>query len=639
MPAGQSDDMWVGAKHDPSLTLPPDMQHELDDSAHASELPAVYEGKATMQSEYVGDDFPTLDELNSLRRVAAKIPWKVYTIAFVELCERFSFYGTQILFQNFIQRHLMTPTGAAPNPGGSENNNPGALGQGQQTATGLGTFFSFWCYVCPLLGAWIADTYLGRYKTIMISIGFAIVGHVILTAGAAPSVLAHTNGALAAFIVAIIVFGLGTGGFKPNISPLIAEQIPLEKLRVTTTKKGERVIVDPAVTSARIYNWFYLFIDIGALVGQITMAYAALYVGYWLAYLLPTAMFLGCPLVLILCKKNYRLSPPQGSLLGPAVKLLLRATKGKWSINPVTTYRNMNDGRFWEDVKPSNIPAASRPKWMTFDDAWVDEVRRGFLACTVFLWYPLYWISYNQINNNLTSQADTMQHQGVPPEIVAQLDPLALIILIPICDMLIYPALRKVGINFTPVKKITLGFITAAFAMVWAAVVQNYIYRHNECGFYPSEGLPDGSNCRPATINIWVQSGSYVLIAISEILASITSLEYAFTKAPKNMRSMVQAFALFMTAIANAIGEAMTPLSTDPLLTWNYGAFAVVSFVAGIGFWFSFRGLDAQEDELNNLPTGHVGTASQAAEVYRRSSVASEFARRAAAKEENIEKV
>ena len=542
-----------------------------------------------------------------------------------------------LIVQNFVQRKLLTPTGAAPNPGGSSNNNPGALGQGQQAATGLGTFFSFWCYVCPLLGAWVADTYLGRYKTIMISIGFAIIGHVILTAGAAPSVLAHSNGALAAFIIAIIVFGLGTGGFKPNISPLIAEQIPYEKLRVTTTKKGERVIIDPAVTSARIYNWFYLFINIGALVGQITMAYAALYVGYWLAYLLPTLMFLACPIVLILCKKNYRLTPPQGSLLGPAVKLLFRATKGKWSINPIHTYKNMNDGRFWEDVKPSNIPAASRPKWMTFDDAWVDEVRRGFMACTVFLWYPLYWISYNQINNNLTSQADTMRHRGVPPEIVAQLDPLALIILIPICDVFIYPALRKVGINFTPIKKITLGFITASFAMVWAAVVQNYIYHHNECGSYPSEGLPDGSDCSPAAISIWMQSGSYVLIAISEILASITSLEYAFTKAPKNMRSMVQAFALLMTAIANAICEAMVPLSTDPLLTWNYGAFAVVSFIAGIGFWFSFKTLDAEEDKLNNLPTGHVGTEAQAEEVYRRSSVASEFAARAANEKTGVE--
>lgn len=47
---------------------------------------------------------------------------------------------------------------------------------------------------------------------------------------------------------------------------------------------------------------------------------------------------------------------------------------------------------FWEDVKPSHL-GADKPAWMTFDDAWVDEVRRGFKACTVFLWYPLYWLA------------------------------------------------------------------------------------------------------------------------------------------------------------------------------------------------------------------------------------------------------
>jgi POT family proton-dependent oligopeptide transporter len=46
---------------------------------------------------------------------------------------------------------------------------------------------------------------------------------------------------------------------------------------------------------------------------------------------------------------------------------------------------------FWDDVKPSNME--SRPAWMTFDDEWVDEVRRGLLACKVFLWYPIYCIS------------------------------------------------------------------------------------------------------------------------------------------------------------------------------------------------------------------------------------------------------
>jgi POT family proton-dependent oligopeptide transporter len=117
---------------------------------------------ATEEYNNDDDDSPTDEELKTLSRVADKIPWRVYTVAFVELCERFSYYGTQILFQNFVQRKLLTPTGAAPNPGGDTDNNPGALGQGQQTATALSTFFSFWCYITPLLGAWLADTYLGR---------------------------------------------------------------------------------------------------------------------------------------------------------------------------------------------------------------------------------------------------------------------------------------------------------------------------------------------------------------------------------------------------------------------------------------------------------------------------------------------
>lgn len=48
----------------------------------------------------------------------------------------------------------------------------------------------------------------------------------------------------------------------------------------------------------------------------------------------------------------------------------------------------MRDPSFWDNVKPSNVQ--NKPVWMDFDDAWVEEVRRGFKACTVFLWYPLY---------------------------------------------------------------------------------------------------------------------------------------------------------------------------------------------------------------------------------------------------------
>ena len=86
-------------------------------------------------------------------------------------------------------------------------------------------------------------------------------------------------------------------------------------------------------------------------------------------------------------------------------------------------------------------------------------------------------LTYNQIINNLTSQAATMVTNGVPNDVINNLDPLTLIIFIPICDLFIYPGLRKIGINFSPIKRITAGFFTGAIAMVWAAVVQHYIYK------------------------------------------------------------------------------------------------------------------------------------------------------------------
>jgi len=62
----------------------------------------------------------------------------------------------------------------------------------------------------------------------------------------------------------------------------------------------------------------------------------------------------------------------------------------------------------------------------------------------------------------------------------------------------------------------------------------------------------------------------YILIAISEILASITGIEYAFTKAPKNMRSLVMSIFLFTSAVSAAICEGFVGefafFSIDPLL-------------------------------------------------------------------------
>lgn len=586
---------------------------------HETTTPPVIERKAEEQNQFYAlhdqsdsdnqGDFPTNEELQSLRRVAGRIPWKAYTLAFVELCERFSFYGTTVVFTNFIQQPL--PQGSKTGAGFA-NGQSGALNMGQRASTGIGTFNQFWVYLIPLFGAYVADKYLGRYRTICYALAIAITGHIILVISAIPPVITKPTNSLAAFLIGLIIMGVGTGSFKPNISPLIAEQIPLKKLTARELPTGERVIFDPTVTQSRVYHYFYLFINIGALVGQIGMVYAEKFVGYYMAYLLPTILLCICPLVVWYCRDKYVLMPPEGSVLGKAMHLFFRANSGRWHLNPIATWKHLNDGTFWESVKPSKIPAAERPHWMTFDDAWVDEVSRGFAACSVFCWFPLYWLTYNQLNNNLTSQAAVMKLNGLPNDVLSNLDPFALIILIPICDMWLYPLLRKHRIRFSPIRKITVGFYTGAAAMVWAAVIQAYIYKYSICGRGASGLLPvelggDGvMMCPTVSINVWAQTGSYVLIAISEILASITSLEYAFSKAPRNMRSLVMSFNLFMSAISAAIGEAFVVLSADPLLVWNYGVMGVLSFIGGTLFWLQYRGLDRDDDRLNMLPTGHL---------------------------------
>ncbi|KAF2635197.1 PTR2-domain-containing protein [Massarina eburnea CBS 473.64] len=545
-------------------------------------------------AELMPGPFPTEEEWAALPRVAGAIPWQAWTVAFVEFAERFSYYGTSAVFVNFIQKDL--PPGSTTGAGFLKKPGSGALGYGQRASTGMTQFNQFWSYFTPLFGAYMADQYWGRYLTIQYANIIAVVGHIVLIISAIPPVIVHPQAALGIFTLGLVIMGIGTGGFKSNISPLIAEQYKNTKAYVRTNKSGKKEIVDPAFTTARIYIYFYMLINCGSLTGSLAMVYSEHFVGFWLSFTLPTICYLICPAVLIYFKKQYTLSPPTGSVMGTAFKLIRLASKRSKSWNP------KKDPEFWERVKPTALRARGEtvPGWMTFDDEWVDEVRRGVLACKVFVWYPLYFLAYNQMMNNLVSQAGTMKLGSTPNDIVAKLNPIFIIIVVPLMDWVIYPALRKAGIRFTPIKKITTGFVMASLAMVSATVIQHYIYKMSPCGSNINALTKAKKDCT-ADISVWIQIFPYGLVGMSEVLASITKLEYAYTKAPKNMRSTVQAIALFTSAVSSALGQALVGLSEDPLLVWNYGSVAVVAMIGAIGFHLTFRKADAAEDALNNL--------------------------------------
>ncbi|KAJ5313052.1 hypothetical protein PENANT_c018G03468 [Penicillium antarcticum] len=516
---------------------------------------------------------PTLHEKSSLRHIAENLPISAWLVAVVELCERFTYYGMSGLFQNYVQRPL----------DGSQGR--GALGMAHQGATGLTTFFQFWCYVTPILGAIIADQYLGKYKTIVLFCIVYMVGLLILVCTSIPSALEHGSG-LGGFIVAILIIGLGTGGIKSNVAPLIADQYKRKKMAVSTTKKGERVIIDPALTIQRIYMIFYGCINLGSL-SLLATPYMELYIGFWSAFLLCLCMFMVGTLVVILGRKFYVVRPPQGSIITDAFRALWIMIRNRNMDAPKPTWQAENLG-----------VQASLP----WDDHFIDELKRALVACRVFAFYPIYWVVYGQFSGNFVTQAGQMRGHGIPNDLMQNFDPISIIVFIPLLETCVYPVMRRLKIPFRPITRISLGFIVAALAMMYAAIVQHLIYSAGPCYGQPLcaasevDGAAQGNN-----VHIAIQTPAYVFIGVSEIFASVSGLEYAYTKAPPSMKSFVQSMYLLTNAFGSAIAEALTPAAFDPAIMWMFVGLACASFVCGLVFFMVFHHLNAQEDDMNAL--------------------------------------
>ncbi|OJD11749.1 hypothetical protein AJ78_07538 [Emergomyces pasteurianus Ep9510] len=515
---------------------------------------------------------PTEHEKATLQHVAENLPFSAWLVAGVELSERFTYYGMNGLFQNYIQKPLDGSLGR------------GALGLGRQGGTGLVTFFQFWCYVTPIFGAIVADQYLGKYMAIFWFCIVYIIGLLILLLTSIPAALANGAG-LGGFVVAIITIGIGTGGIKSNVAPLIADQYTRKKLAVKTNKKGERVIIDPALTIQRIYMVFYACINIGSL-SLLATPYMERDVGFWSAFLLALCVFVVGTAVLILGRKYYVVRPPKGSIITDAFKAIWVMIRNRNMDAPKNSFQLEHGGG----------------RTFSWNDHFVDELKRALVACQVFTFYPIYWVVYGQFSGNFVAQAGQMEGHGIPNDLMQNFDPIAIIVFIPILDRIVYPILQRLHIPFRPISRITLGFIVGSLAMMYAAIVQHLIYsagpcyEHPHCDLSVVDGVALGNR-----VHIGIQTPAYVLIGVSEIFASVSGLEYAYTKAPPSMKSFVQAMYLLTNAFGAALGEALLPAAYDPAIMWMFAGLCIASFCCGIIFWFTFRKLNDREEAMNAL--------------------------------------
>lgn len=203
----------------------------------------------------------TLDSQYGLRKSADTLPSTVWYLATIELCERFAFFGVLGPMQNYIQHSSDEPL---------QSGGLGKLrktlrqlytelkteikGLGQNYATIINQGFMVWCYTTPILGAITAESYLGRVKTIEYTSIIYSCGLLTLVLSSLP--IASDHGAsLWGLLLSLFLIGIGAGGMKSNVGPLLAEQYVDANPANRIARSGQPVIIDRDLTMRRFVSF------------------------------------------------------------------------------------------------------------------------------------------------------------------------------------------------------------------------------------------------------------------------------------------------------------------------------------------------------------------------------------------------
>lgn len=152
------------------------------------------------------------------------------------------------------------------------------------------------------------------------------------------------------------------------------------------------------------------------------------------------------------------------------------------------------------------------------------------------------------------------------PAQISALNPLLVMIIIPALTFLVYRPLERRGRPLSPLARMTAGMFMASLSFVAVAVIQTRI-----------DHAPAGS------IHVLWQLIPYVIVTTSEVLVSITGLEFAYTQAPRAMKSTIMSFWMLCVTIGNVLVAFLAPLQTLSLATF-FWTFAGLMAVAALLF-------------------------------------------------------
>ncbi len=504
-----------------------------------------------------------------------RMPRQLPFIIANEGCERFSFYGMRNILTTFLAAAYFAHL-------------PKEMADSE--AKDIFHVFVAGVYFFPLLGGWLADRYFGKYRTIFWVSLIYCAGHACLAA---------FEDEPTGFYVGLFLIALGSGGIKPLVSSFMGDQFD------HTNKHLARYAFDA----------FYWSINFGSFFASLLMPKLLLGWGpakWW--GLSPASVAFGIPGILMALatiffvagRKRYVMVPPappdpnsftrvvRTALTAPGQGQLgrllalggLLLALGSIALIPFAGWTGGKDIVIALCLALVFLLAfGGIGAWVQLDrargthpDEAVDGVRAVLRILVIFALVTPFWSLFDQKASTWVFQAGQMSKPSwFSPAQMQALNPALVMILIPLNNIVIFPELRRRGIELSQLARMGLGIALAGASWVAAGALQLAIDAGQDVSI------------------VW-QLLPYALLTAGEVLVSATGLEFAYSQAPSSMKGVIMSFWSLAVTIGNlwvllvnntvkrpAINDAIVDTGMS-VVAFQMFFFAGFAFLAAIAF-------------------------------------------------------
>ncbi|GLJ39274.1 hypothetical protein SUGI_0801510 [Cryptomeria japonica] len=434
----------------------------------------------------------------------------------------------------------------------------------------------------PFLGAFVADSYLGRYWTILVSSLVYLLGLILVTLSATltslrPPPCKKTSEPcprtsptkIGFFFFSLYLVALGQGGHKPCLQAFGADQFDDEDPKEKKHKSS-------------FFNWWYFGICLGTLAGVTVLLYIQDNVGWGLGFGIP-AITMAMTLLVFLCgTRFYRNKLPSGSSLTGVVHVFVAAFFKRKATIPCQEANHLvsiqerevlkagsrrqilqtNQFRFLDKATVKDeldFECKARHNWRLCTVQQVEEVKLLLGMSPIWMACLMFGVVFAQSSTFFTKQGSTMdrklgRHFEIPPASLQCFINISILLLVPVYDRFFVPIAKRLTGNergITLLQRIGTGMCVSAISMVVAAVIE--IKRVKAA---KDNGLVDMPHSTIPMSIFWLLP-QYVLFGTADVFTMVGMQEYFYDQMPDTMKSLGIAVYLSVLGVGSFLSSIL----------------------------------------------------------------------------------